>query len=213
MRFGRLIEIVDDEPVFETGLLLAGDVDPIDVRRQLSRWTKAGRLYQLRRGLYALAPPFQKVKPHPFLVANRMVRGSYVSCQSALAHYGLIPEHVPVTTSVTTARTARWDTALGSYEFRHVKTDLLRGYRLTELGPGQRAFVASPEKALLDLVYLQAGGDSVGYLRELRLQHLDRLDPDELGRQADLADSPKLRRAAALVVDLACSEAREYETL
>ena len=213
MEFRLLVEIVGDEPVFETGLLLAGDVNPSDVRRQLSRWTKAGHLYQLRRGLYALAPPFQKVKPHPFLIANRMVRGSYVSCQSALAYYGIIPEYVPVTTSVTTARPGRWDTPLGSYEFRHVKTDLLRGYRLIELNTGQRAFVASPEKALLDLVYLQAGGDSSEYLRELRLQDLDRLDLDELQRQADLANSPKLRRATALVAGLARSEPLEYEPL
>jgi len=213
MEFGRLLEIVGDEPVFETGLLLAGDVDPADVRRQLSRWTRAGRLYQLRRGLYALAPPFQKVKPHPFLIANRMVRASYVSCQSVLAHYSLIPEHVPVTTSVTTARPARWDTPVGVYEFRHVKTDLFHGYRLIELSPGQRAFVASPEKALLDLVYLQPGGDTPGYLRELRLQNLDRLDLDALQRQVDLTHSPKLQRAAALVADLARSEALEYETL
>jgi predicted transcriptional regulator of viral defense system len=165
----------------------------------------------LRRGLYALAPPFQKVKPHPFLVANRMVRGSYVSCQSALAHYGLIPEYVPVTTSVTTRRPARWDTPLGIYQFRHVKPDLLRGYRLTELSPGQRAFVASPEKALLDLVHLQPGGDSPQYLRELRLQNLDRLDVDELQRQALVAHSPKLRRAATRVADLVRTEVLEYE--
>ena len=49
-----------DEPLFETGLLLAGDVDPAAVYRQLSRWVKAGRLYQLRRGLYTVAPPFQR---------------------------------------------------------------------------------------------------------------------------------------------------------
>ena len=55
MRFEDLLGIVGSEPVFETGLLLTGDVDPVDVRRQLSRWTRAGRLYQLRRGLYALA--------------------------------------------------------------------------------------------------------------------------------------------------------------
>jgi len=213
MEFGRLLEIVGDAPVFETGLLLAGDVGPANVRRQLSRWTKAGRLYKLRRGLYALAPPFQKVKPHPFVIACRLVRGSYVSCQSALAHYGLIPEHVPVTTSVTTGRPGHWDTPLGIYEFRHVKTDLLCGYRLTELSPGQRAFVASPEKALLDLIYLQPGGDSSHYLRELRLQNLDRLDLDELQRQADLAHSPKLRRAAAFVASLVRSEPLEYETL
>ena len=104
MRFRALLEIVEDEPVFETGFLLADDVDPADVRRQLSRWVKDGRLLQLRRGLYALAPPYRRTRPHPFLVANRLVRGSYVSLQSALAHHGVIPEHVPVTTSVTTGR-------------------------------------------------------------------------------------------------------------
>jgi predicted transcriptional regulator of viral defense system len=213
MEFARLIEIVGHEPVFETGLLLAGEVNPANVRRQLSRWTKAGRLYQLRRGLYALAPPFQKVKPHPFVVANRLVRGSYVTCQSALAHYGLIPEHVPIVISVTTGRPARWETPLGVYQFRHIKTELLRGYRLIDLGGGQKAFVATPEKALLDLIYLQPGGDAPDYLRELRLQNLDRLDVDELRRQADLAQSPKLRRAATFVAELARSEAQEYEML
>jgi predicted transcriptional regulator of viral defense system len=121
MEFTRLIEIVGDEPVFETALLLAGDVDPADVRRQLSRWTRAGRLYQLRRGLYALAPPFQRVKPHPFLVANRLVRASYVSLQSALAHHGLIPEVVPVTTSVTTVPVA------GVRRWRRTSTGTSRG--------------------------------------------------------------------------------------
>jgi predicted transcriptional regulator of viral defense system len=209
MEFRQLVEIVGEEPAFETGLLLAGEVDPNDVRKQLSRWTQAGRLYQLRRGLYTLAPPFQKVKPHPFVIANRLVPNSYVSCQSALAHYGLIPEYVPVTTSVTTARPARWDTPLGSFEFRHIKVDLLRGYRLTDFN--QQAFIATPEKALLDLIYLQPRGDSPDYLRGLRLQNLDRLDMEELQRQADLAGRPKLRRAVNAVKELARSE--EYTLL
>ena len=213
MEFKRLLEIVGDEPVFETGLLLAGDVDPADVRRQLSRWTKAGRLYQLRRGLYALAPPFQKVKPHPFLIANRMVHASYVSLQSALAYYGLIPEIVPVITSVTTARPGRRETLLGVYEFRHVKVGLLFGYQLTDLGGGQKAFVATPEKTLLDLIYLQPGGDAPDYLRELRLQNLERLNPDILRRQADRIGSPRLQRAVRFVVELWRTEAQEYETL
>jgi predicted transcriptional regulator of viral defense system len=213
MKFERLIEIVGDEPVFETGLLLAGDADPDDVRRQLSRWVRAGRLYQLRRGLYALAPPFQKVKPHPFVVANRMVRGSYVSLQSALAYYGLIPDVVYATTSVTTLRPGRWETPLGVYEFRHIKKDLFFGYRSVEVAPGQRAFVAAPEKALLDLAHLHPGSDDPAYLRELRLQNMERLDLDELRRMAERAGSPKLRRVAAFVVELARMEAEEYEEL
>ncbi len=213
MEFNGLVRIIGDEPVFETSLLLAGKVNPADVRRQLSRWTKAGRLFQFRRGLYALAPPFQKVKPHPFLIANRMVRGSYVSCQSALAHYGLIPEYVPVVVSVTTARPARWETPLGIFEFRHIKTELLRGSRLVDLGGGQRAFVALPEKALLDLIYLHPAADAPDYIRELRLQNLVHLNLNELQRLADFTRSPKLKRAAKFVVELAHVEAKEYERI
>ena len=213
MDFEQLNEIVGNEPVFETSLLLAGDVDPADVQRQLTRWTQAGRLYQLRRGLYALAPPFQHVKPHPFLIANRMVRSSYVSRQSGLSHYGLIPEYVPVTTSVTTARPARWQTPFGAFEFRHLQAKLLYGYRLIDVGQNQRAFVATPEKALLDLIYLQPGGDSPDYLNELRLQNLDRLDLNDLARQAARVERPKLERAATYVAELARAEAEEYAPL
>jgi hypothetical protein len=213
MKFSQLLEIVGDEPVFETGLLLAGDVDPANVRRQLSRWTQTGRVYQLRRGLYALASPFQKVKPHPFQIANQLVRGSYVSLQSALAHHGLIPEAVPVTTSVTVRRPARWDTPLGVYEYRHVKKGLLFGYRWTDVGGNQLAFVATAEKALLDLVHLQPRGDAPEFLRQLRLQNLERLNLDLLQNQTTLAKSPKLCRAAERVIELAEAEAEEYETL
>jgi len=32
------MEIVADEPVFEVGLLMAGESEPADLRKQLSRW-------------------------------------------------------------------------------------------------------------------------------------------------------------------------------
>ena len=213
MEFGELLEAVGREPVFETGLLLAGDVDPAGVRKQLSRWTKAGRLYQLRRGLYALAPPYQKVKPHPFLVANHLVRGSYISLHSALAYRGLIPEAVLVTTSVASRRPSRQETALGVYEYRHIKLGLLFGYRLEELVEDQKAFVATQEKALLDLVHLTPGGDTREYLRELRLQNLDGINPDLLMNHAVRAQSPKLYRAAERIAHMVETDTREYAVL
>jgi predicted transcriptional regulator of viral defense system len=213
MEFAELVEVVGDEPVFETGLLLVGHVSPVDVQRQLSRWHAAGRIYQLRRGVYALAPPFQKTKPHPFTVANHLAHGSYVSCQSALAYYNLIPEYAPITTSVTTGRAGQWDTPLGSYTYRRIQLKLLQGYRLVEVGNGQSAFVATPEKALFDQIYLQHGGDAPDYLRELRLQNLDRLNLDQLDQLAERIGSPKLRRAAGHVRRLAQSEADAYEVL
>jgi predicted transcriptional regulator of viral defense system len=141
-----------------------------------------------------------------------MMRSSYVSLQSALGYYGLIPDVVPVTTSITTGRPGHWQTPLGVYTFRHIKTEWFAGYRLVDLGGNQQAFVATPEKALLDLVHLQPRGDSAEYLQELRLQDMERLDLDELQHQAELASSPKLRRAAAFVIKLAQAE-RAYETL
>jgi hypothetical protein len=205
MEFVRLLEIIGDEPVFDTGLLLAGDIDPNHIRRQLSRWTKAGRILQLKRGLYALAPPYQKVKPHPFCVANRMVHGSYVSCQSALAYYGFIPETVPVTISVSSSKPRRWDTPLGVFAFRNIKLELLFGYTFKDLGGGYRAFVALPEKALLDLIHLTPGGDGEAYLNELRLQNLDRLNMRVLEGLAEQNARPKLMRAAKTVEKVARS--------
>ena len=213
MKFEELLHIVGSEPVFDTGLLLAGNVDPDGVRKQLSLWTKAGKLYQLRRGVYALAPPYQQSKPHPFVLANHLARGTYDSCQSALAYYGLIPEYVPSVTSVTTSRTGCWETPLGRFEYRHIKQELFYGYRSEAFAMGQTAMVAGPEKALLDLVYLQPGGDAPEYLRELRLQNLEQLDMDILHRQAERVQSPKLVRAARHIKELALAESEAYETL
>jgi len=213
MKFDTLLEIVGNAPVFETGLLLAGPVEPGDVRRQLSRWVGAGRLIQLRRGLYAVAPPFRKVQPHPFVVANAMVRASYVSLQAALAYHGLIPEQVAVVTSVTTGRPGRWETPLGSFAFHHVGQSLFFGFERVALRHSQHAFVATAEKALLDLIHLHPGGDQPAYLDELRLQSLENVDLGRLERLAARSVRPKLRRAARYVAALAHAEQGAYTPL
>jgi hypothetical protein len=78
---------------------------------------------------------------------------------------------------------------------------------------GQEAFLATPEKALLDLVYLEPDGDSPPYLAELLLQNMDGLDLAELRRLAEASGKPKLRRAAEEIARLAKIEAEEYEPL
>ena len=148
----------------------------------------------------------------PILVANRMVRASYVSLQSALAFYGMIPEHVPVTTSVTTNRPARWKTPLGVFDFHHVQVDFFYGCIFADLGEKQQAFIATPEKALLDLVYLVPGGDSPEYLLELRLENLNRLNWQTFDRLVKQLKKPRLTRAFAEIRKIA-GEEDEYESL
>lgn len=212
MEFDSLLKLVGDDPIFESATLLAGNVDPKLIRVQLSRWVKAGKVFQLRRGLYSIAPPYQKKQPHPFFVANHLQKASYISLQSALSFYGLIPEVVNIITSVSTGRPEQLETPLGTYEFRHIKTELLFGYQMTELGE-QSALVATPEKALLDLIYLQPGSNSMAYLKELRLQNTEKLDKDLLRTQSEKFNTPKLQNAVKSILQLMSGESEEFEEL
>ena len=212
MKFSSLLKLVGDDPIFASSLLLSGDVNPQLIRIQLSRWVKAGKIYRIRRGLYAIAPPFQKQLPHPFRVANDLQKASYISLQSALSFYGLIPEVLNITTSVSTNRPERLETALGTFEFRHIKRELLFGYRMIELG-GQSAFVADPEKALLDLVYFQLGGDLWAYLKELRLQNLEKLNQEYLTKLSKKFNTKKMQNAANLLLQFISRDSEEFEDL
>lgn len=213
MNYDDLLDLIGEEAVFESSLLLAGDVSPQYVRMQLSRRVKSGRLIQLRRGLYAIAPPYRKVKPHPFLIANRLVKASYVSLQSALAWRSLIPEILYSTTSVTSKRPQQIETALGSFDYRHIQTRYLSGYEMIDVGNGQSALVAVPEKALLDLIYLNPGSESLNYLRELRLQNLARIDLTRMNQLASDFDSPKIWAGIESIRQLIQEEESGYKEL
>jgi len=209
MDFQELLTIVADQPLFETGLLLAGERDPAALRVQLVRWVKSGRLLQLRRGLYALAEPYRHVDPHPFVVANRLAPGSYVSLESALAHSSMIPEGIAQVQSVGLGRTRQWATPLGGYSLRHVHRGLFYGYQRLQVAPDQWAYCAEPAKALLDLVYLTPGGDDPAYLASLRLQNWQAIDLDRLQEHAERSSRLKLRTAAATLVKMAQERSEE----
>ena len=209
MKFNELLALVGEEPVFSSSLFDVVGVSASQSRLQLVRWVNAGKLTQIRRGLYALNRPFRKIEPHPFLIANRIRKASYVSLQSALAYYGMIPEHVPVVTSITTGRPQKLQTGLGAFGFRHVQKYLFAGYQTVVVAPGQSAFLATPEKALLDLIYLSPGGDDAAFIDELRLQGMAALSSTALTAAARTFDSPKIEHAVA---EMCARMAAEEET-
>lgn len=215
MNFGQLLDIVGERPLFESSLLLAGDVDPVDIASQLSRWVVSGRLIQLRRGLYVVADPYAARRPHPLEIANALVSPSYVSMEYALGWYGIIPESVFTVTSVTTGRAGVRSTRFGRFAYRHVRPGYLWGYDLVPLSPGPpalqpRAYVASPEKALLDLLYFRKHADDRALLQELRLDLADRMDIGKLLEMSRKAQQPRLVRAASIVAGIARAQHDEY---
>lgn len=215
MNFTQLLDIVADRPLFESSLLIAGDVDPVDISSQLSRWVTSGRLIKLRRGLYAVAEPFASRRPHPFEVANALVSPSYVSGEYALGWYGIIPEALFTVTSVTTGRGGTYDTPFGRYVYQHIRSGYLWGYDRVALTSGPVAlqphgYVASPEKALLDLLYFRRSVDDRALLEGLRLDLTDRLDAGRLLEMSRKAKQPRLERAARIVSDMADEQREEY---
>ena len=149
-----------------------------------------------------LAAPYAKRQVHPFLIANELRRASYVSLQAALAYYGMIPEYVPNTTSVTTDRPEQLDTPVGRFLFRHIKRALFFGVEQVEVAPGQIARMASREKALLDLLYLTPASDGPAYVEELRLERVPGFDMDLCRALADRTGSAKVQRAVERLATL-----------
>ncbi|OGV68404.1 MAG: hypothetical protein A3K19_05230 [Lentisphaerae bacterium RIFOXYB12_FULL_65_16] len=199
MNIASLVSLVKGEPVFSSALLEVAGTRATTMRAQLARWVRTGRLIQLRRRLYVLSATYRGIEPHPFLIANRLQPGSYVSFQSALAFRGLIPEHVPTVTSASTGRPCSYDNPFGHFQFRHIRKTLFCGYERVEVATGQFALIAVAEKALIDLLYITPRSDAAGYAEELRLQSPETFDLDRLQSMASQTGSHKVRRAVRRV--------------
>lgn len=198
MKFESLLYQVGDLPIFSSSLLQTGDIDRASIYKQLSRWTKGKKIYQLRRGLYAFAEPYRQQDPHSFLIANQLIAPSYVSMQSVLAYYDLIPESVPQVLSITSKlRSKELKTPLGTYRFHSIKQKLFMGFHLVQISDDQFAYLARPEKALLDLIYLTKQGHTRAYLESLRLQNHEQIDLDWMRQTAKNLKSEKLVNAVA----------------
>lgn len=118
------------------------------------RWCKEGKLIRIKRGVYILAPRY---KTHPshllFQIANNLVSPSYISLDSALSYYGLIPEKIVEITSVCFKRTKKFINDLGNFSYRKLdKNAYPQGIVID--GEGEETFlIANKEKTLLDKIY------------------------------------------------------------
>ena len=201
MKFERLVELAGDLHCFSPGMVSAGEALK-QVRVQLSRWVRNGRLLRICKGWYTLNEPYRRVRIDMNVVASTVKAGSYVSLHAALATHGMIPEYVAETTCVTTGRPGTIDSPFGRIRYRHIKKGLFFGYSRVERGL-QHSVVATGEKALLDLVYLTPGSDDPDYIRGLRLQDIDNLDTDALWRMARRFALPRMERAVDIISHVA----------
>lgn len=118
------------------------------------RAVSSGQVLRLKPGLFCLAAPWRRATVHPFVLASVLLSPSHVSLESALWHHGLIPEGLRAVASVTSLRSRTFRTALGAFTYATVPTRYPRaGVRCVEIARDSWAFVATPLRALADLVY------------------------------------------------------------
>ena len=154
-----------DFPVFSTSEI--GKYFPDFDAKNLVRWQEKGYLLKVRNKWYCFAD-YPWDERQLYWVANRIYSPSYISLESALSFYGLIPEGVFTFQSVSTLKTNAFQTPLGHFSYASVKPDWYFGYRMKPVGRLYFA-IADPAKALLDLLYLRPELHSEVQFEALRL--------------------------------------------
>jgi len=88
MKWGKLLGFVVDHPIFAAEMLRVGKTTPEAVNVQLSRWKKAGKITQLRRGVYMVNPPYARLPAgYDLYVAALLHAPSYLSLASEFREY------------------------------------------------------------------------------------------------------------------------------
>lgn len=127
--------------------------NPSFQRSNLSRWIKKGYIQKLRKEWYIFTDCLT-IPGIQYLIANKIYTPSYVSLQTALCFYGIIPESVIEVTSVCTRDTKMFENGLGLCSYSKIKRELFFGYRFMEFDKIGTIRFATPEKAILDFLYL-----------------------------------------------------------
>jgi len=143
----------------KTGIFTFGDVltwlphaTRAAIYAHIQRALKSGDIIQVRRGLYHLSSSVFPVLVSTEVLANLIYGPSYVSLESALAHHGWIPEAVRNCTNVTSGRPKHFDTPHGRFSYLRIKQTPLMAGVVCDQGGGVPFLVATPLKALADIV-------------------------------------------------------------
>jgi predicted transcriptional regulator of viral defense system len=125
-------------------------------REWIRRMVNKKELIRLKNGLYLIS---DRIQPGalPFeQIANILYGPSYVSLEWALSFYGMIPERVYTVTSMVLGRNKEYRTAIGNFVYHRSKSDshfigLTQKASLHSVGS---FLIATPEKAIADLIYV-----------------------------------------------------------
>ena len=123
---------------------------PCDI---VSAMEKRGDIVRLKKGLYVVSEKISRKSISRELIANHLYGVSYISLETALSHYGLIPEHVYSVRSITSKRAKRFSNTFGHFEYVTMPAEYFSiGIRQEIIDNEYAYLIATPEKAVCDLI-------------------------------------------------------------
>lgn len=143
-------------PEVTTTMLLGVFSDYKNPQKKIYDLSQKGLICPIKQGVYLVTNDLG-LRPYSKEILAQLIYGpSYISLETALSNYGYIPERVTTTTSVCLGRGKSFSTPVGEFEFHHIKEELYSlGVQLKEVFKGSFCQYATPEKALLDFLYLK----------------------------------------------------------
>ena len=141
---------------------------------------KNGYIIRLKRGLYVVNPEYTGKRLSNELIANHLYAPSYVSMSTALRYYGLIPEAVYVNQSMTVKHSRSFQTPIGNYDYKCISREAFAVGVRTEHVADYAFLIASPEKALCDLI-ANSSKVNLRYMKDVEnyLENDIRMDMEE----------------------------------
>lgn len=167
MTFSEFRNLVSEHKIFTLQDIKI--IAPTFWEPNLVNWQKKGYITKITRGVYILSEALHNpTEQLMYIVAQKIYYPSYISLESALSHYNLIPEGVFTFTNITSRKTHTFNTPIGRFLYKHVKPDLMFGYIPFE-GKKFAGYIAYPEKAILDYLYLHTDYKNAEDMHSLRI--------------------------------------------
>lgn len=139
--------------------------------------TKQGWLVRIKKGLYAVSDLSTRgfLSLSSYVVANLLVKDSYVSFESALHHHGMFDQltNKIISVSLKMYKTVRLQDI--EYSFVKTKTDYYFGWLEVDID-NKIARIATAEKALVDMVNFHRSTYAVDLVIEKLREHKNDLD-------------------------------------
>jgi len=199
MNFWQLRNQFYDLACFNTNQVYAWKPD--FEKNNLTRWTKQNLLVKLRNSWYSF-PDYLKTPNIQHFVSNKIYTPSYISLHSALAFYGIIPEAIVQTTAVSSLKKANFENTFGYFSYQQILPELMFGYEQKTFLNKQSLIFATPEKAILDLLYLYPQYNNEEEIRELRFDEefmQEDLNVERLSEFAERFQSKTLKNRVKLL--------------